>query len=88
MKRSRICAPTGGITGEAAHRLAVADHVGDHGNHRRRHFGKIEARIGELRFERDRGFSDVDDTHCFFSFPRPAQRGEGARSEAKPSEGG
>ncbi len=53
----------GGIEGEAADRLAVAHDVGDHGDHRRRHFGKIEARIGERRLERDRRLADIDDAH-------------------------
>ena len=39
----------GRIEGETADRLAVANDVGDHGDYRRRHFGKIEARIGERR---------------------------------------
>ena len=53
----------GGVEGETAHRLAVADNGGDHRDHRRRHFGKGEARSGELRLERDRGLADVDDAH-------------------------
>jgi hypothetical protein len=53
----------GRIECETADGLAVANDVGDHGDYRRRHFGKIEARIGERRLERDRGFADIDDTH-------------------------
>ena len=53
----------GGIEGEAAHRLAGALDVGDHGDHRRRHLAEIEARIGERRVERDRRLADIDDAH-------------------------
>ena len=54
----------GGIEREAADRLAGAHHVGDHGDHRRRHLAEIEARIGELRVERDRRLADIDDAHA------------------------
>jgi hypothetical protein len=37
----------GRVEGKAADRLAVAFDIGDDGDHRRRHFGKIDARIGE-----------------------------------------
>ena len=53
----------GGVEGIAAHRLAGAHNVGDHGDHRRRHFAEVEARIGERRVERDRRLADVDDAH-------------------------
>ena len=57
----------GGIEGKAADRLAGAHHVGDHGDHRRRHFAEIEARIGERRLERDRRLADIDDAHGYAS---------------------
>ena len=53
----------GRIEGEAGDRLAAAHHVGDHRDHRRRHFREIEARIGERRLQRDRGFADIDNAH-------------------------
>jgi hypothetical protein len=53
----------GRVESKAANRLPVTNDVGDHGDHRCRHFGEIEARIGELRFERNRRLSNIDDTH-------------------------
>src|SRR5947209_6911640 len=56
----------GRVEGETDHGLAIAHHIGDDRHDRGRHFGKIEARIPDVRLERDRVFTDVDDTHLGF----------------------
>jgi hypothetical protein len=53
----------GRIEGEAGDRPAVAHHVGDDGDDRGRHFGEVEARIPQIRFERDRGFANIENAH-------------------------
>ena len=53
----------GRIEREARDRLAVADDVGDHRHHRGGHLGEIEARIADVRVERNRAFANVDNTH-------------------------
>ena len=53
----------GGIEGKAAYRFSLTHDIGDHGDHRRRHLGEIETRIGEFRLQRDRRLADVDDAH-------------------------
>ena len=55
--------PAGGVEGEARHRLAVADHVGDDRDNRRGHFREIEAGVAQIGFQRDRGFANIDDAH-------------------------
>ena len=44
-------------------RLAVADHVGDHGYHRAGHFRKIDVGVGNRRGDRHGFFSDLGDSH-------------------------
>ena len=56
----------GRVEGETDHGLAIAHHIGDDRHDRGRHFGKIEARIPDVRLERDRALADVDDTHLGF----------------------
>jgi hypothetical protein len=53
----------GRIEGEAHNRPALAHDVGEDRNHRGGHLGEIEARIPQLRLERDRGLADVEDAH-------------------------
>jgi hypothetical protein len=53
----------GRVEREADHRLAVAHHIGDHGDHRGGHLGEIEARVLQVGFERDRPLADVNDAH-------------------------
>jgi hypothetical protein len=53
----------GRIEREAYDRPAGALDIGNDCNDRRRHFGEIEARIPEVRLERDRGLADIDDAH-------------------------
>jgi hypothetical protein len=68
--RNKACAhlraagvAAGRIERESRNWPAVADHVGDHRNDRRRHLGKINAGISERRIERDGSFTDVGNTH-------------------------
>ena len=56
----------GGIECESANRLAGAHDIGDHRDHRCRHLGEIDARIGERRIERNRRLADVDNAHLRF----------------------
>src|SRR5262249_48309044 len=62
----------GGVEGEARDQPAVADHVGDDGDHRRRHLGEVEARILQLRLEGDRGLADIEDAHSRTELNRPS----------------
>ena len=54
-----------GIKGEPADRLATADHVSDHSDHRSCHFGEVEARICERRLKWNRRLADIDDAHHY-----------------------
>src|SRR5262249_9522688 len=56
----------GRVEGETDDWLAVAHDIGDDRDDRGRHLGKIEARIPDVRLERDRAFADVYDTHLGF----------------------
>ena len=53
----------GRVEREARDRPAAAHHVGDDGDDRGRHLREVEARIGEVRLERNRRLADVDDAH-------------------------
>ena len=59
---------TGRVEGEADDRPAIAHDIGHDGDDRGGHLGKIETGICDVRFERDRAFADVDDTHLELSF--------------------
>ena len=58
----------GGVERKARDRLAAAHHAGNDGDDRRRHLRKVETRIGEVRFERNRDFADVDDAHAALAY--------------------
>jgi hypothetical protein len=55
----------GGIEREADHRPPVALHVGDHRDDRGGHLGEIEARVAQIRAQRNGFLSDIDDAHGF-----------------------
>ena len=82
----------GGVEGEADDRLAVADDVGDDGDHRGRHFGEVESGVAEVRLQRDRGFADIDDTHGLtgllqktgFPIRHPEARAKRASKDGRP----
>src|SRR3546814_7544625 len=52
-----------GVEAVADHRLAVAHHVGDDGDHAGCHLGEVDVGIAERRGDRHDGFADVDDAH-------------------------
>ena len=53
----------GRVEGEADNPSPLAHDIRQNRHDRRRHLGKIEARIADVRFQWDRAFADVDDTH-------------------------
>jgi hypothetical protein len=44
-------------------RLAVANHVGDHGHQAQRHLGEVDVGVADVRLDGAGGFEDVDDLH-------------------------
>ena len=77
----------GRVEGEAADRLAFTYDIGDDGDHRRSHLGKIDARIGQRRVQRDRCFADVGDAHLgepLSFFFKPASRSQEVSVAAAP----
>ena len=70
----------GGVEGEARNRLAVADDVGDDGDHRGGHLGEVEAGILQIGLQRDRGFADV----AVSARPHPLMRNIAERRPSDP----